>query len=204
MRKYEVRWIFLHRLNCVDALPSDSPFSGKEGNYLTSRDLRDRLQRQLLTNASIRVEHSPRFGPRRIAARHFDRNDAPRRLSQPSLSGIFRSELFIGPAIEVYEGMVVGENSREQDMDVNVCKETKQNNMGSSSAGAPYIIRPVNAKVLANTKTGEIFGDLVRHPGTKANPYMERIIAAAQPDITSLFEGALETITAQIATAANG
>ena len=58
MRKYEVRWIFLHRLNCVDALPSDSPFSGKEGSYLTSRDLRDRLQRQLLTNASIRVEHS--------------------------------------------------------------------------------------------------------------------------------------------------
>ena len=84
-------------------------------------------------------------------------------------------------------------------MDVNVCKETKQNNMRSSSAGAPHIIRPVNAKVLANTKTGEIFGDLVHHPGTKANPYMERIIAAAQPDITSLFEGALETITAQIA-----
>jgi len=29
-----------------------------------------------------------------------------------------RGELFIGPAIEVYEGMIVGENSREQDMDV--------------------------------------------------------------------------------------
>jgi GTP-binding protein len=45
-----------------------------------------------------------------------------------------RGELFIGPAIEVYEGMVVGENSREQDMDVNVCKEKKQTNMRSSSA----------------------------------------------------------------------
>jgi hypothetical protein len=89
-------------------------------------------------------------------------------------------------------------------MDVNVCKEKKQTNMRSSSAEAPHIIRPVNATVLANTKTGEIFGTLVHHPGTKANPYMERIVAAAQPDITSLFEGALETITAQIATAANG
>src|SRR5258707_3437146 len=30
--------------------------SGKEGSYLTSRDLRDRLQKELLTNVSIRVE----------------------------------------------------------------------------------------------------------------------------------------------------
>jgi GTP-binding protein len=45
-----------------------------------------------------------------------------------------RGELFIGPAIEVYEGMLVGENSREQDMDVNVTKEKKQTNMRSSSA----------------------------------------------------------------------
>src|SRR5271154_889321 len=45
-----------------------------------------------------------------------------------------RGELFIGPAIEVYEGMVIGENSREQDMEVNVTKEKKQTNMRSSSA----------------------------------------------------------------------
>jgi GTP-binding protein len=45
-----------------------------------------------------------------------------------------RGELFIGPGVEVYEGMVVGENSREQDMDVNVTKEKKQTNMRSSSA----------------------------------------------------------------------
>ena len=35
---------------------NSSPLSGKEGSYLTSRDLRDRLQRELLTNVSIRVE----------------------------------------------------------------------------------------------------------------------------------------------------
>jgi GTP-binding protein len=45
-----------------------------------------------------------------------------------------RGELFIGPAVDVYEGMIVGENSREQDMDVNVTKEKKQTNMRSSSA----------------------------------------------------------------------
>src|SRR6202022_3618713 len=35
---------------------NSSPLSGKEGTYLTSRDLRDRLQKELLTNVSIRVE----------------------------------------------------------------------------------------------------------------------------------------------------
>jgi len=45
-----------------------------------------------------------------------------------------RGELFIGPAIEVYEGMIVGENSREQDMEVNVTREKKLTNMRSSSA----------------------------------------------------------------------
>src|SRR5215469_2552334 len=45
-----------------------------------------------------------------------------------------RGELFIGPAVEVYEGMVVGENSREQDMEVNVTKEKKLTNMRSSTA----------------------------------------------------------------------
>ncbi len=45
-----------------------------------------------------------------------------------------RGDLFLGPAVEVYEGMIVGENSREQDMDVNVTKEKKQTNMRSSSA----------------------------------------------------------------------
>jgi GTP-binding protein len=45
-----------------------------------------------------------------------------------------RGELFVGPAVDVYEGMIVGENSREQDMDVNVTKEKKLTNMRSSTA----------------------------------------------------------------------
>jgi GTP-binding protein len=45
-----------------------------------------------------------------------------------------RGEMFVGPGIEVYEGMVVGENAREDDMNVNITKEKKQTNMRSSSA----------------------------------------------------------------------
>ncbi len=45
-----------------------------------------------------------------------------------------RGEMFIGPGTEVYEGMIVGDNSREADMDVNITKEKKQTNMRASSA----------------------------------------------------------------------
>jgi GTP-binding protein len=45
-----------------------------------------------------------------------------------------RGEIFIDPGIQVYEGMVIGENARPNDMDVNVTKEKKQTNMRASSA----------------------------------------------------------------------
>jgi GTP-binding protein len=45
-----------------------------------------------------------------------------------------RGEIFIDPGIQVYEGMLIGENSRPADMDVNVTKEKKQTNMRASSA----------------------------------------------------------------------
>ena len=45
-----------------------------------------------------------------------------------------RGEMFIGPSVEVYEGMIVGENSREEDMNVNITKEKKLTNMRSSTA----------------------------------------------------------------------
>lgn len=44
-----------------------------------------------------------------------------------------RGTLFIGPGVDVYEGMIVGENSREQDLVVNVCKEKQASNMRSST-----------------------------------------------------------------------
>ncbi|HUB69504.1 MAG TPA: translational GTPase TypA [Acidimicrobiales bacterium] len=45
-----------------------------------------------------------------------------------------RGTLFIGPGIEVYEGMIIGENARREDMDVNPTKERKLTNMRSSTA----------------------------------------------------------------------
>jgi GTP-binding protein len=45
-----------------------------------------------------------------------------------------RGTMFIGPGEEVYEGMVVGENARREDMDVNPTKERKLTNMRSSTA----------------------------------------------------------------------
>ena len=45
-----------------------------------------------------------------------------------------RGELFVGPNTEVYEGMVIGENARDNDLDVNVVREKKLTNMRSSSA----------------------------------------------------------------------
>lgn len=44
-----------------------------------------------------------------------------------------RGTLFVGPGTEVYEGMIVGENSRPDDIDVNACKERKLTNVRSST-----------------------------------------------------------------------
>ena len=237
---------------------NSSPLSGREGTYLTSRDLRDRLQKELLTNVSIRVEDTDTPESFRVLGRGelqlailietmrregfelmvgkpeiVTRNENGKKLEPverlvvdipenfigiiletlgsrrgemlkmsnhnsgrvrmdfkiPSrgliglrsqlltdtrgtalLHSIFdgwmeyggemalrptgalvadragvstayalwgiqeRGELFVGPSIDVYEGMIIGENSREQDMEVNATREKKLTNMRSSSA----------------------------------------------------------------------
>jgi len=45
-----------------------------------------------------------------------------------------RGEIFVTPGAEVYEGMIVGENARDTDLDVNIVKEKKLTNMRASSA----------------------------------------------------------------------
>ena len=45
-----------------------------------------------------------------------------------------RMSFFVQPTEEVYEGMVIGENSRSEDMDVNITKEKKLTNMRSANA----------------------------------------------------------------------
>jgi GTP-binding protein len=45
-----------------------------------------------------------------------------------------RGQLFVGPGEDVYEGMIVGENARADDLDVNAIREKKQTNIRSANA----------------------------------------------------------------------
>ncbi len=53
-----------------------------------------------------------------------------------------RSTMLIAPGTEVYEGMIVGENSRAGDMEVNICREKKLTNMRASSADETVKLTP--------------------------------------------------------------
>ena len=53
-----------------------------------------------------------------------------------------RSQLMVKAGDEVYCGMIVGENSRSGDMDVNICKEKKQTNVRASSADQTVNVTP--------------------------------------------------------------
>ena len=59
-----------------------------------------------------------------------------------------RGELFVAPGDEVYEGMIVGENSRDNDMDVNITKEKKLTNMRASTDEASVQLVPPRAMSL--------------------------------------------------------
>ncbi len=59
-----------------------------------------------------------------------------------------RGELFVGPGVEVYEGMLVGENARPADMDVNVTKSKKLTNMRASTADDAIRLTPHRARNL--------------------------------------------------------
>ncbi|HVP15686.1 MAG TPA: translational GTPase TypA [Terriglobales bacterium] len=55
-----------------------------------------------------------------------------------------RGEMFVEPGERVYEGMVVGENTREEDIDVNIVKEKRLTNMRSSTSEEGVYLFPVH------------------------------------------------------------
>jgi GTP-binding protein len=59
-----------------------------------------------------------------------------------------RSTFFIAPGVPVYEGMVVGENSRQGDMEVNVCKGKKLTNMRASGSDDNVLLEPPKVMTL--------------------------------------------------------
>ena len=59
-----------------------------------------------------------------------------------------RGELFVKPQVEVYEGMIVGENSRDVDLDVNIIREKKLTNMRASTADEALRLVPVRELTL--------------------------------------------------------
>lgn len=68
-----------------------------------------------------------------------------------------RGNLFIGPGVKVYEGMVVGENSRTDDIVVNVCKKKHITNM--RAAGSDEALRLTPVKVMSLEQTLEFIAD---------------------------------------------
>ncbi len=59
-----------------------------------------------------------------------------------------RGELFVGPGIEVYEGMIVGQNAKANDIRVNACKEKQLSNMRAKSDGAMEFLKVPRAMSL--------------------------------------------------------
>jgi GTP-binding protein len=68
-----------------------------------------------------------------------------------------RGEMFVGPGVDVYEGMILGENSRDADLDVNITKEKKQTNMRASTADEA--IRLIPPRVLSLEQCIEFIAD---------------------------------------------
>ncbi len=68
-----------------------------------------------------------------------------------------RGELFLGPGVEVYQGMIVGENAKAMDLRVNACKEKQLSNMRAKSDGGMEFLKTPKAMTLEESI--EFIGD---------------------------------------------
>jgi GTP-binding protein TypA/BipA len=89
-----------------------------------------------------------------------------------------RGTMFVGPGIEVYEGMIVGENSRSDDMDVNPTKEKKLTNMRQSSGD--ILVPLIPHKVLSLEQALEFCREDECVEVTPATVRIRKVILAGQ------------------------
>jgi len=88
-----------------------------------------------------------------------------------------RGEILIEPQTPVYEGMIIGENARARDMDVNVTKEKKQTNMRASTADEA--IRIIPPRMLSLEQSIEFINDDELVEVTPKNIRLRKKILAA-------------------------
>jgi GTP-binding protein len=89
-----------------------------------------------------------------------------------------RGTMFVGPGTQVYEGMIVGENSRQDDMDVNPTKEKKLTNMRQSSGDV--LVPLIPHRVLSLEQALEFCRDDECVEVTPATVRIRKVVLAAQ------------------------
>ena len=92
-----------------------------------------------------------------------------------------RGEMFVAPATEVYEGMIVGENARDADLNVNIVKEKKLTNMRASTADEAIRLVPPQAaqsgaghRIRPRRRTGGGHAEI--HPVTQKSAQVESAV----------------------------
>src|SRR6059058_848561 len=89
-----------------------------------------------------------------------------------------RGQLFVSPGVQVYEGMIVGENARSEDLDVNPTKEKKLTNMRSSTADE--LVRLIPPRLPSLEQALEFIGDDECVEVTPKNVRLRKVELSAQ------------------------
>jgi GTP-binding protein len=85
-----------------------------------------------------------------------------------------RGALFLGPGVEVYEGMIIGENARSEDMDINPTKERKVTNVRSSTA--EELVRLIPPRLLSLEQALEFIREDECVEVTPANVRLRKVL----------------------------
>jgi len=80
----------------------------------------------------------------------------------------------VGPGVEVYEGMIIGENARSEDMDVNATKERKVTNVRSSTA--EELVRLIPPRLLSLEQALEFISEDECVEATPASVRLRKVV----------------------------